>query len=132
VAWKTRGQINIAPATADSNDKLIVACGKTSNGREFAPFGITLDPHTMIYAVDPSISVEEWESDMAGKSGKEPLMSPDRVKELCIGAMTKLVLVKAIQSDCGCTRESAYRHIRKAEQARKLAFNKAHETYCAK
>ena len=130
-AW-TRGQINIAPATADNYDQLIVACGKCSNGREFAPFGITLDPQAMIYAVDPSIDVPTWEDEMAGKTSKEPLMSPDRVQELCVGAMSKPELAKAIGTDCGCTRESAYRYMKKAEHARKIAFNKVHETYCSR
>ena len=42
-AW-TRGQINIAPIDPDDNSRLIVACGKCSNGKEFEKFAIKLNP----------------------------------------------------------------------------------------
>jgi hypothetical protein len=58
-AW-TRGQINLAPADPDNNDRLIVSCGKSSNGREFLPFAIRLNPDTMIYECDPTVDVKAW------------------------------------------------------------------------
>lgn len=128
-AW-ARGQINIAPADAESNDRLIVACGKCSNGKEFEAFGIRLNTETMIYECDPSIDVSQWQQEMTG--AKAPLMSPERVQELCSGPMTKGELAKAITEDCGCYRTGSYRYIKAAERARKIQFSKTHETYTRK
>jgi hypothetical protein len=65
---------------------------------------------------------------MAG-NGNAPVMTPERVAELCLGPMNKADLSKAIIADCGCARPSAYRYITRAEQARKLSFNKTHVLY---
>jgi RecA-family ATPase len=51
LAW-TRGQINLASVDEENYDRLIVACGKCSNGREFQPFAVRLNPDTMLYECD--------------------------------------------------------------------------------
>ncbi|HVR34279.1 MAG TPA: AAA family ATPase [Methylomirabilota bacterium] len=124
-AW-TRGQVNLAPVDEDTNDRLVVACGKTSNGREFLPFAIRLNAG-MIYECDPSVDVAAWQQEMNGKEA--PIMNPDRVRELCKGPTSKADLAKAITDDCGCFRGSAYRYIRRAEQAKKVRFSVKHEHY---
>jgi len=121
-AW-TRAQINLAPVDPDSNDRLIVSCGKCSNGREFLPFGIRLNPESMVYEPDASIDVKAWEGAVTGQADREPLMTPERVRELCRPAMSKAELARAIRDDCGCARQVAYRHIRKAEIARLIKWN---------
>jgi hypothetical protein len=128
-AW-ARGVINLAAVDPDTNDRLIVACGKCSNGREFQPFGVRLNPESMIYEVDTTVDVNAWADDIAGNQG--PLMTKDRVRELCKPLSTKAELAKAIQNDCGCVRQSAYRYISRAQTAGKIAFNKANETYSPK
>lgn len=131
-AW-TRAQINLAPVDADSNDRLIVACGKCSNGKEFQTFAVRLNPETMIYDVDPTVDVSQWEQEITGSKDTAPLMNPARVRELCATAgSSKAELAKAIMDDCGCYRGSAYRYITRAEQAKKISFNKSHETYFRK
>lgn len=131
-AW-TRAQINLAPVDPDSNDRLIVACGKCSNGREFPTFAVRLNPDTMIYECDPTVDLSQWEKDVTGSKDTAPLMNPDRVRDLCaIAGSTKAELAKAIMDDCGCYRGSAYRYIIRAEQAKKITFNKSHETYFRK
>ena len=130
-AW-TRGQLNLAPVDPANNDRLIVACGKCSNGREFPAFGIKLDPSSMIYEVDPTIDLDAWEAEMTGKQNKEPLMTPDRVRELCRMPKTKAELAHVIREDCGCARTVAYKYIKRAEQARKIHFNERSENYAAK
>ena len=130
-AW-TRAQINLAPVDPNSNERLIVGCGKSNNGREFPAFGIRLNPDTFIYETDISIDVQAWEKEISGQRNREPLMSPGRVRELCRMPMRKSELAKAIVDDCGCYRGSAYRYITLAVQAHKLQFNKDHETYCPK
>jgi hypothetical protein len=130
-AW-TRAQVNLAPIDPATNDRLVVACGKCSNGPEFQTFAIKLNPDSLIYECDPSVDVAAWERDIAGQARREPLMNPERVAELCRLPMTKGELAKVIMEDCGCYRGSAYRYITRAEQARKLRFNKDRETYAAK
>lgn len=131
-SW-TRAQINLAPVDADSNDRLIVACGKCSNGREFQTFAVRLNPETMIYECDPTVDVTQWEKEITGSKDTAPLMNPDRVRELCaVTGSTKTALAKSITDDCGCYRGSAYRYITRAEQTKKISFNKSHETYFRK
>lgn len=131
-AW-TRAQINLAPVDPDSNERLIVACGKCSNGREFPTFAIKMNPDTMIYDCDPTVDVSQWEKDITGSKDTAPLVNPDRVRELCaMTGSTKAALAKAIMDDCGCYRGSAYRYITRTEQAKKITFNKSNETYFRK
>ena len=86
-AW-TRGQINLAPVDPDNYDRLIVACGKCSNGREFLPFAIRLNPETFIYECDPTVDVANWEREISGQADRGPLMTPARVGELCKALLT--------------------------------------------
>ena len=130
-AW-TRGQINVAAGSPDNNDTLILSCGKCSNGREFEPFAVRLNPDTFIYEPDTAFDMTAWQADMTGTPAA-PLMNPDRVRELCeVSGSTKATLAKAIMEDCGCYRGSAYRYITRAEHAKKITFNKASETYFRK
>lgn len=126
----TRGQINVAPGSADSNDVLVLTCGKCSNGKEFAPFAVRLNPETMIYEVDGGFDLEAWEQDVTGKKG-EPIMSVERVQELCTGALPKSELAKKIANDCGCSRATSYRWAEKAEKAGTIHWTKSTETYVA-
>jgi hypothetical protein len=121
-AW-TRAQINLAPVDADSNERLIVACGKCSNGREFQTFAVRLNPDTMIYECDPTVDVNEWSKEISGQRDKEPLMTPERVRELCRVGMSKAELAHAVREDCGCVRQVAYKYIKKAEAKGKIKWN---------
>lgn len=128
-AW-ARGVINIAPVDESDNDRLIVACGKCSNGREFLPFAARLNLQSMIYECDPSVDIKAWENTMAGKD--TPLMNEDRVAHLCSGPLSKQDLCRAIVDDCGCSRATAYRHIFRAEKAKTIQFGKDTENYTKK
>jgi hypothetical protein len=130
-SW-TRGQINLAPVDPDSNDRLIVACGKCSNGPEFQTFAIRLNPSTMIYECDPTVDVAQWEKEISGNTNKEPLMTLDRVRELCRPAIAKAALAKAIMEDCGCARGSAYRYIARTAASGKIRHDKDNDTYFKK
>jgi hypothetical protein len=129
-AW-TRGQINLAPVDPNNYDRLIVACGKCSNGKEFLPFAIRLNPETFIYECDPTVDVATWEREISGQADRGPLMTPARVGELCKALTSKADLAKVIMEDCGCVRGSAYRYIARAT-GRTIAHNKANETYSPK
>jgi hypothetical protein len=131
-AW-TRGQINLAPVDADNNDRLIVACGKCSNGKEFPAFGVRMNSE-MIYECDPTIDVSAWQSEMCGKS-ETPDLSPDMVAgivaELCKagGAPKKPQIVKGLRAETGCASSGAYKAIERAEHAKKIHYIKATKTY---
>lgn len=125
----TRGQINLAPVDAGNNDRLIIACGKCSNGREFEPFGVVLDPDTMTYSEDESIDVSEWEDTVNDRKPNAPLMNSSEVADLCTSPMTAQSLGKLIQKRCGCPRQNTYRYIKRAEKQGFLQYNKISETY---
>lgn len=122
-AW-TRGQINMAPVDPDSNDRLIIGCGKCSNGKEFLPFAVRMNPDTMIYECDPTVDIKAWESEMSGGKSNEATMTAEKVGELCSGPKTRLELVKLVMEDCGCSKATAYRHVFASAKSRKLKFNK--------
>ena len=131
-SW-TRGQMNVAPGSPDSNDVLVLSCGKCSNGKEFAPFAARLNPCTMIYEVAPDFDVGAWQAEVSGSRDREPIMTPERVRELCaVAGMDKAELAKAITEDCGCYRGSAYRYIAKATKARTINERKSDGRYFRK
>lgn len=129
-AW-TRGQVNLAPVDADDNDRLIVACGKCSNGREFPRFAVRLNKDTMIYEVDSSVDLKEWESQINGKSGHAALLTPDGVAKLCCEPMNRSDLAKVILKKICCPRTATYRYIDRAVSARKIKLNEKTELYSA-
>ncbi len=132
MAW-TRGQINLAPISEDTYDLLAVVCGKCSNGREFPPFAVRLNPDTMLYEVAPDVDLDAWQADVAGIKSDGPLITPSKVRELClVSGMDKPALAKAIMEDCGCVRGSAYRYIAKAEKAKQITLRKADGLYFRK
>jgi hypothetical protein len=130
-SW-ARGQLNVAPGSPDSNDTLVLSCGKCSNGKEFPPFAVRLNPETMIYEVASDFDMAGWQSDVSGKRTQAPTITPERVRELCKGSMAKKTLARAVVDDAGCARSYAYRMIDKAEHARLIHFTKATEKYVAK
>jgi hypothetical protein len=135
-AW-TRAQINLAPVDPDSNDRLIVGCGKCSNGREFPTYAVRLNTETMIYECDPTVDVMAWQTEMTGKSEAMEL-SPDMVAGIVAelskagGAPKKPQIVKAIRADTGCASSGAYKAIERAERAKKIHYTKATKTYVTK
>lgn len=119
-AW-TRAQINIAPASPDDNSRLVVSCGKNSNGREFKPFGIQLDPDTMIYERIEGFDFDQWREELDGKAKKKSEMrcSVERVVDLLKPKqpLTKPELAKLLRDDTGLARSGCYEWIGKAERA---------------
>jgi hypothetical protein len=87
-AW-TRGQINVSAGSPDNNDTLILSCGKCSNGREFEPFAVRLNPETFIYEPDPAFDMSAWQSDMTGK--KLPKRAGTREDLLALVPLEKTV-----------------------------------------
>ena len=87
-SW-VRAQINVVPYTPD-NSTLIIASGKCNNAEEFKPFAVTLNPKTMSYEVDESITeedIEAWHEEMGASSGikkKHKKMAPEQIKTAII------------------------------------------------
>lgn len=63
---RVRCEIQLAPADKDDPNRLLLACGKASNGPKFATRGIILDPETMSYSVDPDFDLEAWRNNVTG------------------------------------------------------------------
>lgn len=107
-AW-TRGQINLAPAHPTQNQQLIVSCGKCSNGEEFQPFAIRLDPEQMIYHPDPGFDLAGWEKEMTGQK-PDPL---DRLIEQVQAPTSRQAAAEQLINS-GFSRATAYRAIHEA------------------
>jgi hypothetical protein len=116
-AW-TRGQINLAPGKPDDNNTLVVSCGKCSNGEEFEPYAITLDPETMIYAQDHDFDLEEWQTTMSGRASVlEASQHTDLLREVCANHPTRKDAVEKIKTRLKCASCTAYNIVTKAVQA---------------
>ncbi|HRJ72032.1 MAG TPA: AAA family ATPase [Terrimicrobiaceae bacterium] len=111
----TRGQINISARSKSSNGLLLMSCGKNSNGPEFDPIGLRLNPLTMISEVDPEFDLAAWKeetglddatrakinvTDLAGMVRKKP--------------MKRSALVTKIVSTGVCQKATAYTLVKQA------------------
>ncbi len=104
-SW-ARGQINVAPRSEDDPRKLIISCGKNSDGAEFAPFGVRLNTATMIYELDP-----DFERETAAECMREDEHKPSPLAVLKLlerKPMKSPQLVEALTSECRCGKSSAY------------------------
>lgn len=126
-AW-TRAQVNVAPGSPDENPPLVLSCGKCSNGREFAPFAVRLNPTTMVYEQAPDFDVSAWQSDMAGKPQTHSV-TVHNVVDLLQGKMTKRELVKAVMDETGCQKSIAYRRIDEAVRVKRIHRTPSDGTY---
>jgi hypothetical protein len=111
-AW-TRGQINLAPASAHDNLRLVLSCGKCSNGEEFAPFAIRLDPHSMIYEAEPEFDHAAWQRQLAEGPQREP---EDDLLDICQHPQLRSDAVRKL-IDKGYSQATAYRIIQRALNA---------------
>jgi hypothetical protein len=112
-SW-TRGQINVAPGSSTDNRMLLISCGKNSNGQEFKPFGIRLNPDTLIYELDEDFSLKQWEARLNGEADK---LNPATVARIVAdGPISKKDLVAKVMDKFGCQKSVAYDAIRKAKE----------------
>lgn len=125
-SW-ARGVINVAPVSEGDNETLAVACGKSNNGPEFAPFAIRLNRDSMLYEPAPDVDIKGAIATAAG-ADKGPAVTPDIVADLCHGK-TKPQLVKRIMEQTGVAKSRAYLAVAEAESSRKVRFDKDSETY---
>jgi hypothetical protein len=127
-----RGMINVIPGAEDNNDTLILTCGKNSNGREFAPFAVTLNPDSMVYEVAEDFDVESWRENVAGRpSSRQTTLRPQIVIEIPWSKpeLTKKELVKSIMDETGCQKTRAYCLVDQSHESKLLKFSKTTRTY---
>ena len=104
-----RGQINVFPRSSDDNTRLIVACGKNSNGPEFQPIGIVLNPATMLYDLDPEFDLAEWKDSQHTRPSSRTAVKPEDVATLVQHLpMKRKALVKELMDEFGCQKSAAY------------------------
>ena len=75
-----RCELQLAPADKDDSNRLVLACGKASNGPRFATRGIVFDPEAFTYSVDPDFSLDAWRDDVAGKRRESAVTIADVVE----------------------------------------------------
>jgi DNA repair photolyase len=110
-SW-TRGQINVAPSSSTDNRRLMISCGKNSNGQEFKTFGVRLNPETLIYELDEDFNVEQWELGLNG--GTEKLNPSSVAKVVAEGAVSKKELVAKVMEKFHCRKSVAYDAVKNA------------------
>jgi hypothetical protein len=94
------------------NHRLLISCGKNSNGEEFKTFGILLNPETLIYERDEDFILEQWEAGMNG--GTEKLNPLAIAKVVASGPASKKDLAEKVMEKFLCKKSVAYDAIGKA------------------
>jgi hypothetical protein len=75
-----RGEIQMAPGDRDDGNKIVLACGKNSDGPKFVPRGIVFNPEDFSYTVDPSWSLDDWRADVNGQRTDKAVTINDAVE----------------------------------------------------
>lgn len=110
---QTRGQLNVSPASGSADGRIVISCGKNSNGREFLPFGARLNLDTMLYELDPDFelpTVEEESSHVAVRLNAAAI-----VALLADAPLTKKQIAEIVVAKFHCAPSTAYQAISKAE-----------------
>ena len=114
-SW-ARAVINVAAGTEDYS-KLVVACGKNNNGKEFSTFAVKRDPESLIFSVDPEFDLEAWDTEVGGKKRVKKKPTADQVKDvLGLQSLAKGELVQALMAELGCQKTKAYEAIADAQK----------------
>lgn len=113
-----RGAINIAPGDPADTRKIMVACGKNSNGVDFEPLGAVLNPETMLYETDPTFDLEKWHQHYSGAKPGSLKVSPQKVAALVqYRSLKKVALVSEIIAEYGVQKTKAYEAVSEAENS---------------
>jgi hypothetical protein len=131
LGW-TRAQINVSPGKEDSNEILLISCGKNNDGKEFPRVAVRLNSDTMIYEVDPDFDFEAWDEHLtaAGKKKKQNF-NVELVKELVkfSGQLDMAGLAELIKEKTGCGRSRAYELVHEGRKARIFRYHRNTELY---
>jgi hypothetical protein len=126
-----RGFINVVPGAEDDNQTLILTCGKNSNGKEFSPVVVRLNPVTMIYELASDFDIEAWREHLESPKKPRRKFSPEIVAEIewPKPELTKKRLAAAIMEQTGCRSSRAYELIDEAVIRRVIRYSKLTEIY---
>lgn len=112
----SRGTMNIAAGHPEDSSRILIACGKNSNGPEFEALGAVRDPSTLLYEPDPNFDLDTWMLQMSDKKGGRNLATPERVAELVTDrSLSRKELVAALKEEYACGSTKAYDAILAAE-----------------
>ncbi len=129
-AW-TRSQINVAVASPNQYETVVLACGKCSNGKEFEPFAAKFNEDTHIYELDEDFDIEKWLATV--KSNKTPPKVPDElIYDACDGAgMNKNDMLVGIKRKLTTQVDDStiYRNIDRAVKAKVLRYDRKSKVY---
>ena len=131
LGW-ARAQINVIPGAEDNNEQLVLTCGKNSNGKEFPPVAVRLNPATMIYEPDTSFDINDWRQELSRAAGSgRTRVNPQILRELLETGRhyDKREIVTAIMAEKGVGKTRAYELIDQAKGRGVLHFNKGTKTY---
>ena len=110
---QTRGQLNVSPATGEADGRIVISCGKNSNGREFPTFGARLNPESMLYELDPEFEAQEVTEPGARVAAK---LAPATVQEMVSETpLKKKHVTELVMERFHCSQSTAYDVISKAE-----------------
>lgn len=97
-SW-ARAQINVAPASADDNNTIVICSAKCSNAKEFEPFAATLDEETMLYGRDEHFDFDAWQHSLESPRGRVNKLSIDVVLDMLplIGSIPKADVIERLR-----------------------------------
>jgi len=125
-AW-ARSQINVAVASPNSYETIILACGKCSDGKEFDAFALKFDEDTHIYERDDDFDIEEWVKQVKSNKGQNVKIPNTLIADACDGYKMSLNdLFVAVKAKVGTSvnEVTIYRSIERAKKQRALKFDK--------
>jgi len=116
---RVRCELQLAPADRDNPNRLVLACGKASNGPKFETRGITFDPETFTYSVDPDFSLDAWRDDVANKRRESAVSIADAVeavREAYRGGedVSTAAIVEPLRAQTGASAKTIQRRLKEA------------------
>jgi hypothetical protein len=124
-AW-TRSQFNLAPRHPEDTSKLILGCGKCSDGKEFAPLGLAFNADTNLYSIDPSFDLMAFKLEMAGNAKRTSRSTTTtEIAELVRDhpGLTRSELKRLVERETGLCESKAYQKITATVVENKIALD---------
>jgi hypothetical protein len=129
LGW-TRAQINVIPGAEDSNETLVLTCGKNSNGKEFPPVAVRRNGDG-IYEVADDFDIESWREEIVGGGRERRVFNPRIITEINWPRpeLEKKQLARLVVDEVGCGKSRAYSLIDDAAKDKIIKFTRLTRTY---
>ncbi len=75
-----RAELQLAPGHRDNANRLVLACGKNSDGPKFPTRGLIFNPEDCSYSVDDAFNLDDWRNDVSGQRGGKACSIADAVQ----------------------------------------------------